>query len=133
MRRRAGILGLAVALLASPGCDSREAEFGVDVFSADTIPAPVYMNLSGTLQLGLRADNFFTRTDSLVLMTPVSLVVQRGAGSALVFSLDTSQRLAMQPLGVPADSAERAGVVGRVLRITREGDERSVKLEVVKP
>ena len=121
----------SLALLAA--CTPREREFGVDVFSADTIPARVFMNLSGSLQLGLRADNFYTSGDSLVLLTPVSLIVQKGEGSAEVFSLDTSQVLAMQPLGVSPDSAEKVGVVGRRIKLTRTGEVKAMTLEVVKP
>lgn len=127
---RRWLFSAAVILTA---CTAREREFGVDVFSADTIPARVYMNLSGSLQLGLRADNFFTSGDSLVLLTPVSLIVQRGEGSAEVFSLDSNQVLAMQPMGVSPDSADKVGVTGRRLKLSRVGEARSVTLEVVKP
>lgn len=114
-------------------CTPREREFGVDVFSADTIPARVYMHLSGSLQMGLRADNFYTKGDSLVLLTPVSLIVQKGEGSAEVFSLDTTQVLVMQPLGVSPDSAEKVGVTGRRLKLTRVGEAKHLTFGVVTP
>ena len=125
-----------LVLLATTACNRREQEFGVDVFSIDTLPAKIYMNVTGSLQMGLRADNYFTTSDqSLILLTPASLIVQKGEGSAEILSMDTTQVLAVQPMGpgVSPDSAEKVGVTGRVIRLTRMGDERSVRLEVVKP
>lgn len=129
-------LALATFLLlsAATACSRREQEFGVDVFSTDTVPAKIYMNLTGTLQMGLRADNYFTTADkALILLTPASLIVQKGEGTADILSTDTTQVLAVQPMGVSPDSADKVGVTGRVVRLTRVGEERSVRLEVVKP
>jgi hypothetical protein len=124
---------LALAILAA-ACSRKEREFGVDVFSTDTLPARIYMELTGTLQMGLRADNYFTTADkSLILLTPASLIVQKGEGTATIFSIDSTQRLAVQPLGMPPDSADRAGVTGRVVKLTRAGERKTVQLEVVKP
>jgi hypothetical protein len=112
----------------------RPPEFGVDVFSTDTIPAKISMTLTGTLQMGLRADQFYTTpTKALILETPASLIIQRGAGAAIIASLDTSQRIAVQPIGASPDSADALGAVGTVVRLTRVGEERRVKLEVERP
>lgn len=124
----------ALAIALACACSKNEEEFGVDVFSVDTIPARLYMHLTGTLQMGLRADSFYTTADkSLILGTPASLIIQKGAGTATIMSLDTTQRIAAQPLGVSPDSAEKVGAVGTVVRLTRVGGERRVTLEVQKP
>ena len=131
---RISALVAAAVLIGSVSC-RKDGEFGVDIFSADTIPGRVDMNLTGSLALGIRADNFLGTEDKakLIFLTPVSLIVQRGEGTATVFSLDTTQSLIVQPLGLPPDSAEKVGVTGRVVKITRVGEERSVRLEVLKP
>lgn len=123
---------MAIALACA--CSRNEEEFGVDVFAVDTLPARIYMNLTGTLQMGLRADSFYTTPDkSLILGTPASLIIQKGAGTATILSIDTTKRIAVQPLGVPPDSAEKVGAVGTVVKLTRVGGERRVTLEVEKP
>ena len=128
------LVPVSLLLVALTGCQRRESEFGVDVFSTDTIPARIYMELTGTLQMGLRADNYYTTADkSLILLTPASLIVQKGAGTATIFSIDSTQVLAVQPMGVSPDSAERVGVTGRVVKVTRQGEEKTVALEVVRP
>jgi hypothetical protein len=47
--------------------------------------------------------------------------------------LDERQRIAVQPLGVPPDSAERASVMGRSVQITRLPDASRLGLAVAKP
>lgn len=125
---------LALTQTFALGCAAKEEELGVDVFSVDTLPAKIYMNLTGTLQMGLRADQYYTKPDkSLILGTPTSLIIQNGAGTATIISLDTTQRIAVQPLGISPDSAEKVAVVGTVVKLTRVGEEKRLKLEVERP
>jgi hypothetical protein len=109
-------------------------ELGVDVFSDDTLPTQFTVTLSGTLVMGLRSQNFYMRKDkSLVLITPGSLVIQEGQGSATIESLDGSRRIAVDPIGTSPDSTELVSVVGRVIRLERVGTEKRVSLKVERP
>ena len=111
----------------------RSADIGVDVFSVDTMPRRIYVHATGTLEIGLRADQIYSSAKSLTLGTPATLIIHKGAGTARILSVDSTQRIAVQPLGVPPDSAEKVGVTGRVVRLTRVGEERQLKLEVERP
>ncbi len=104
------------------------------MFSADTSAARIMVDVSGSLEVGLRADRILTtRQKQLVLETPASLVFQRGAGDIIVRSIDTTQRIVVEPMGTPPDSAESAGVTGIVVTATRVAGEHQVKLKVEKP
>lgn len=134
MTSRTLLSTLALLELLIVGCAKKEDEWGVEVFSADTVPARIDMNLTGSLEMGLRAERYYTtRAKTLILITPTALIIHKGAGTATIMSVDTMQRIAVQPLGISPDSAEKVAVVGTVVRLTRIGEERRVKLEVEKP
>ena len=114
-------------------CEGRKPEYGVSVFSTDTLPVTFTVTLTGSLALGLRSEGFHMRPDkSLVLTTPAELVVQRGDGTARIESLQGG-RLAVQPLGVSADSADTSAVEGRVVMLVKPPERRVVTLTAEKP
>ena len=119
-------------LLLIAGCSPPPVkEVGVDVFSNDTVPTRFIVTLSGSLVMALRSNNFYMRPDkSLVLETPGSLIVQKGEGSATIASFDSTRKIAVEPIGTPPDSGDMAAVVGRVVRVTRVGEERRVKIQL---
>jgi|SRR4051812_8777335 hypothetical protein len=131
MRPHRALFCAAVALVAA--CSEPRQELGVDVFSSDTIPAQFVVTLTGSLAIALRSNNFYMRSDrSLVLETPGSLLVREGAGTATITTLDTTHRVAVQPIGTPPDSADVAGVVGRTIQMTRTGEELRVTLKLLR-
>jgi hypothetical protein len=129
--RTSGLLAVAAASLVS-ACD-RPPEYGVSVFSTDTVPATFTVTLTGTLALGLRSDGFKAMPDkSLQLTTPAQMLVQRGDGSARIISIKGA-RLAVQPLGVTDSSADTATVEGHVVMLVKPPEKRLVKLTSEKP
>lgn len=126
-------LPFAAAIVAT-ACSEPRAEVGVDVFSSDTIPAQFVVDLKGsTLEIALRSNNFYMQRDkSLVLETPGSLIIRHGSGTAMITTLDTTHSIAVQPIGTSPDSADVVGVVGRRIQMTRVGEERRVKLVLVR-
>ena len=111
-----------------------QPERGVDVFSADTVAAKIRMTVSGSLEVGLRSDRMYTTRDRhIVLETPASLVFQRGAGTVVVWSMDTTQRIVVQPIGLPLDSLDQAGVTGTTIAATRVAADAPVSLKVQRP
>ena len=135
MRMRCIRNAAVLSLLTLSACDgSGGDEVGVDVFSADTAPARLGIVVSGTLEIGLRADQMYTAPDrSIVLQTPATLVIQRGEGAATVSSLDTLRRIVVQPTGIALDSADVLGVTGIAVTFTRKKSERRVTLAVDRP
>ena len=124
---------VALILLGACTPDPPQTAFGVDVFSNDTVPAKFVVTLSGNLSMAVRSNNFYLRPDqSLVLETPGSLIVQKGMGSALIASFDTTQQIAVTPLGSSPDSTDNA-VVGKRVKVTRKADEKRVTIELEKP
>jgi hypothetical protein len=124
---------LLCLLLATTACSTDRRELGVDVFSDDTLPTRFTVTLSGTLVMGLRSQSFYMRKDkSLVLITPGSLVIQKGEGTAVIEALDGSRRIAVDPIGTSPDSTDQVAVVGRVIKVERVGKEKRVKLAVEK-
>jgi hypothetical protein len=120
-------------LLAGAGC-AEKRELGVDVFSDDTLPARFTVGLTGTLVMALRSQSFYMRPDkSLVLVTPGSLIIQQGNGSATIASLDSSRRIAVEPIGTSPDSSDAVAAVGHTIRLERVGKENRVRLAVEKP
>jgi hypothetical protein len=112
----------------------RPHELGVEVFSTDTVPAQFMVSVTGNLEIGLRSESFSMRPDkSLVLMTPASLVIQKGEGTATLTSFTDAQRIAVKPIGTPPDSADILSVVGTVVKLVRVGEEQRVKLSLEKP
>jgi hypothetical protein len=82
----------------------------------------------------LRSQSFYMRKDkSLVLVTPGSLVIQEGEGTAMIESLDESRRIAVDPIGTSPDSTDLLAVVGRSIKVERVGTEMRVKLAVERP
>jgi hypothetical protein len=125
---------LCLLVLATTACATEKRELGVDIFSDDTLPTRFTVTLSGTLVMGLRSQNFYMRKDkSLVLITPGSLVVQEGEGTAMIEALDKSRRVAVDPIGTPPDSTDLVAVVGRAIKVERVGKEKRVRLAVEKP
>src|SRR5262249_9577338 len=88
MRRVLAVLTLAVTAIVSIACFDRPAEFGVSVFSADTVPVNFEMTVTGGLVIGLRARTFRPRADkTLLLTTPAQLIIQNGEGTATITSV----------------------------------------------
>jgi len=128
MRRALPALLLLVACRSGSG-----DELGVDVFSNDTTPALFVVSLTGTLSVGMRGAKVYMRQDrSLVVETPGSLVIQGGEGTALISAFDTTRRIAVTPIGSPPESSATA-VVGRAVRMRRNGEERRIGLELARP
>ena len=125
------ILLLCTAILGA-ACEGRRPEFGVSVFANDTIPVLFTLELTGGLSMGIRAQAFDPGPNkSLIMTTPAQLTVQSGEGTATI----TSQKggaLIVQPLGVMPDSGDTSSVLGSVVKLTRAGTQRSVKLTVEK-
>jgi hypothetical protein len=89
---------------------------------------------TGTLQLAVNAAELFVQPDKTVIFkTPATLVIQKGQGSSLISSRPRHGRMAVQPIGISPDSAERAAIVGTAVKLTRLGTESRVRLEVERP
>jgi len=124
---------LFIAAVLTTACEGRPPEYGVNVFSADTIPVVFTLQVTGSLGLAMRSDGFKMRPDkSLVLSTPAQLTVARGDGTARIESI-RGGRLAIQPLGISADSADTATVEGLVVMLVKPPNRRIVKLTPEKP
>jgi hypothetical protein len=129
--RRRLLLAILVAGCSLP---SRQEQLGVEVFSVDTIPVHFSLTMSGGIELRVDAERAFRQGESsLVFETPARLYVARGSGQSTIAALERDRRLVVQPIGVSADSAERAAVVGSAVQITRPRDEPRLALEVSKP
>lgn len=124
---------LLVAAAFCAACEERPPEFGVSVFADDTLPAIFTVSITGSLGIGLRSEAYQMQPDSsLIMTTPAQLIIQLGAGTAIITSLHGG-RLAVQPIGVSADSAELVTVEGTVVKLVRAGEERRVTLSVERP
>jgi hypothetical protein len=120
--------------MAACATPSRPDKLGVEVFADDTVPVRFGLTMSGGIELRVNAERAFQQADqSLVFETPATLTVFRGSGEALVTVLDERQRIAVQPLGIPQDSAEQAAVVGRAVKVTRLPDASRLGLAVARP
>jgi predicted small secreted protein len=134
MRARLLCLLVLATSVCATACATERRELGVDIFSDDTLPTRFTVTLSGTLVMGLRSQSFYMRKDkSLVLVTPGSLVIQEGEGTAMIESLDESRRIAVDPIGTSPDSTDVLAVVGRSIKVERVGSEKRVKLAVERP
>lgn len=123
-----------LALLMLTACTSAPTRVGVEVFAEDTLPVLFTVTMLGPLEIGVEADRSWIQPDkSLLFQTPATLIVQAGEGSALISPVKGDQRIAVQPLGVSPDSAERAAVVGNAVKITRTTKDAPLTLEVEKP
>lgn len=129
-RLHTAALALAASALAA-GCRPEPPplppELGVHVANAanDTVRAKFYVEVKGSLQLGIRSMIVGMRPDSsLVLAAPADLVVNAGNGSAVITSADPVVELRVTPLD-RADSAQ-ATVTGHAVRIERQGNARHV-------
>jgi hypothetical protein len=124
---------LALMLLSACVPEAPRREFGVDVFSNDTTPAKFIVSLGGNLSLAVRSNSLYMQRDkSLVIETPASLIVHSGAGTGTITSYDSTRRIVVTPMNASPDSTD-AGVVGRVIRVVRVGDEERVTLALEKP
>jgi len=120
-------------LLAACTPEPAQPEFGVDVFANDTVPTKFVVTLSGNLSMAVRSNQLYMRPDqSLVLETPGSLIIQRGSGSAVIAAFDSTQQIAVMPLGTSPDSTDNA-VVGKRVKVTRTGEDKRVTIELDKP
>jgi hypothetical protein len=127
---RRALLAIALVACSNPKPEQRS----VDVFAEDTVSVRFTITTSGTLQMRVNAEGYFVRPDrSIVFVTPATLFATRGAGTSILTALDSTQRLAVQPRGVSPDSAERAAVVGRVVRVTRAEQGSGLAIEPAKP
>ena len=111
------------------------AELGVRVADAASDSGTVQFTVTvvdTSLSLGMRPASMAMRPDkSLVLTTPASIVVNRGAGSAVITAVTEGARIRVSPLD-PADSATGMAV-GRAVRITRRGTDRHIFAQPVPP
>lgn len=107
-------------------------EYGVAVFSTDTIPVMFTVTLTGSLGLSLRSEGFQMRPDkSLVLTTPAQMTVARAGGTARIESM-RSGRLAVTSIGV-GSGADSSTVEGQVVMLTIPPEKRAVILKSEKP
>jgi len=128
MRRLVPLILLAACVPEPP-----RREFGVDVFSNDTIPAKFIVSLGGNLSFAVRSNGLYMQRDkSLVIETPASLILQSGAGTGTITSYDTSRRVVVTPMNTSPDSTD-AAVVGTVIKVTRVREEKRVTLVLEKP
>ncbi len=99
------------------------AAIGVHVASApdSTAHARFTVTVAGSLELGIRAPFFAMRPDrSLILSTPADLLVNKGAGSAVIAATDPGAVLVVTSLaGAGAGAAATAR--GHAVRIERAG------------
>ncbi len=103
------------------------------MFAGDTVAATFILTITGTLTMGLRAEDYRVRPDSsLELKTPAELIVQGGDGSALI-EMVMGGRLSVKPLGIHPDSGDTAAVEGVAVRLVRPADRRVVRLSVERP
>jgi len=122
----------SVAVSVVSACD-RPPEYGVSVYSTDTLPATFTVTLTDSLALALRSEGFRAMPDkSLVLSTPAQMLVHSGAGSARIVGLG-GKRIAVQPLGVSDSTADTTTVEGNVVLLVRPPGKRLVTLKVEKP
>lgn len=125
------LLLVSAALLAA--CNERPPEYGVSVFSTDTLPVVFTLSLTGSLALGMRSEGFKMRPDkSLVLTTPAELIWSRGDGTARIETV-RGGRIVVQPLGVTDSAADTTAAVGYVVLLVKPPERRLVKLSVEKP
>jgi hypothetical protein len=131
INHRHTLLVLVAAL--SSACDRRQAEYGVSVFSTDTLPVSFTLTVTGTLALGMRSEGFQVQPDkSLLLSTPAELVVTRGDGTARIVVVKGA-RIAVQPLGATDSTADTTTVEGHVVMLVKPPDRRLVTLRAEKP
>jgi len=124
---------LIAAVAMTSGCNERPVEYGVSVFSTDTLPVVFTLTLTGSLALGMRSEGFRMQPDkSLVLRTPAELVVSRGDGTARIMTV-SGNRIAVQPLGVTDSTADSTTVEGHVVMLVKPPGRRLVKLTAEKP
>jgi hypothetical protein len=124
-----------LALLLATACavPAPPREYGVGIFAEDTVTARVSIAVTGTLQVTTTGESLTTGPDkTLTLGTPGSIVIKGGVGTATITSLDSGRRLAVVPTGLAEDSAEKATVMGTVVKLSRMGYE-GARLRVEKP
>ncbi len=130
---------IAIATLAACGSPGRPPDVDVEVFAADTTEVAFRVVASDGLIVGLRSERYYMQGGRTLRLTTPRAFVIRGAGSALITVSDTSdttesaERIVVQPVGNSPDSAERAAVVGRVIRLTRGVSEARVAIELERP
>lgn len=126
--------GIALLLTLCACAKSPPPEEGVNVFSADTSTAHIMVAVTGTLQVGLRSDAMMTTRDrQLVLETPATLVFKKGDGEVTVRSVDTTQRIVLESIDTPLDTAASAAATGVIVRATRVAGQRQPRFSVEKP
>jgi hypothetical protein len=128
MTHRISWLAVAAAALLAACTPAPPAEIGVRVADAanDTGTVQFTVTVADTaLSLGMRPAAMGMRADkTLVLSTPATIVVNRGAGSALIAVVTPGATLRVTSLA-PADSLSGTAV-STAVRISREGTARQV-------
>jgi hypothetical protein len=131
--RIARLLVAITAVSSLAACEGRKPEYGVAVFSTDTMPVVFTLTVTGNLALSMRSDGFQTQPDkSLLLTTPAQLTVARSDGTARIQTV-RGAGLAVQPIGFPPDSADTTTVEGRVVVLTAPPLRRIVTLKAEAP
>ena len=131
MRPIRQITVLLVTAIAVCACDPKPPEYGVLVFSVDTVQATFTASLEGSLALSLRSEGVSMRQDkSLSLTTPASMMWARGDGNARI-EVIKGNGIVLQPAGFPADSADTTSVEGRVINMTRPPGHRYFTFKVL--
>ncbi len=124
---------LAALLLAACSQTSYNApRYAAEIFSEDTIPVPVTVRVTGTMQVSLNGAGFYSYRGQPVVLTPATLVV-RGTGSAIIGAVDSGQAIALVPSGTSLDSLDKSAIVARQLKLSRADASSDFKLEVHRP
>jgi hypothetical protein len=135
MTHRIPCITIAAAVVLAACTPAPPAEIGVRVADAanDTGTVQFTVTVADTaLSLGLRPASMGMRRDkTLVLSTPATIVVNRGAGSALIGVVTPGAKVRVTSLE-PADSLTGTAVATAV-RISREGAARQVSVKAEPP
>jgi len=132
--RRTAAPALGLVALCACTTPARPREIGVHVAGAanDSARMRFTVTVVGTLELGIRSTVMAMRPDkSLLLSTPADIVVNKGAGSAVIALADSGSALRVTPLD-PADSA-KATATARAVRLTRQENDRHLTAQAVPP
>lgn len=122
-----------VALLAACGQSGSNApRYAAEIFSEDTIPVPVTVRVTGSMQVSLNGAGFYQYQGQPVVLTPATLLV-RGTGSAVIAGTDSTKPIAIVPAGTPLDSTERAATVARMFKLSRPEGTTAYQLERLLP
>ena len=119
---------IALFLTACSQTGPNAPRYAADIFSEDTLPVPVTVRVTGSMQVSLNGAGFYNYRGQPVVITPATLVV-RGTGTAVIGMVDSSKQIALVPQGTPLDSLHKA-MVARQFKLTRPEGSGEYKLEV---